>query len=153
MRSTQDNRFDPILRATILKWLEDNATIGGGTGGATEATLTALLTELQAKADLVETQPVSLSGVPLPTGASTEATLALLLSYVDPLAKYAIARGDSAGALEYWGFLANDGSWYILRITKAITDTYEYINGAANFGTAWTNRVGLSYVEFDTLTW
>lgn len=38
--------------------------------------LTQLLTELQLKADLTETQPVSLASQPLPTGAATEATLA-----------------------------------------------------------------------------
>jgi len=35
--------------------------------------LGSLLTELQAKADLTETQPVSAAALPLPTGASTEA--------------------------------------------------------------------------------
>lgn len=40
---------------------------------ATEAGQDALLTELQAKADLTETQPVSVATLPLPTGASTEA--------------------------------------------------------------------------------
>jgi len=43
------------------------------TDGATETTLTALLTELQLKADLSETQPVSAATLPLPTGASTSA--------------------------------------------------------------------------------
>jgi hypothetical protein len=43
---------------------------------ATQTTLAALLTELQAKADLAETQPVSAASLPLPTGAATETTLA-----------------------------------------------------------------------------
>jgi len=38
--------------------------------------LSTLLTELQAKADLAETQPVSVQSSALPTGAATEATLA-----------------------------------------------------------------------------
>jgi hypothetical protein len=42
------------------------------------AVLDSLLTELQAKADLTETQPVSAASLPLPTGAATEATLASL---------------------------------------------------------------------------
>lgn len=45
---------------------------------STETTLGALLTELQAKADLTETQPVSAASLPLPTGAATEATLLAL---------------------------------------------------------------------------
>lgn len=40
---------------------------------ATQTTLAALLTELQLKADLSETQPVSAASLPLPTGAATEA--------------------------------------------------------------------------------
>ena len=42
--------------------------------------LGSLLTELQLKADLSETQPVSMATFPLPTGASTEVTLAALLA-------------------------------------------------------------------------
>lgn len=42
---------------------------------ATQATLAALLVELALKADLTETQPVSQSSQPLPTGAATEATV------------------------------------------------------------------------------
>lgn len=41
----------------------------------THTKLDSLLTELQAKADLTETQPVSVASLPLPTGAATEATL------------------------------------------------------------------------------
>jgi hypothetical protein len=47
---------------------------------ATEAKQDAILAELQLKADLTETQPVSLASVPLPTGAATEATLNNLLT-------------------------------------------------------------------------
>jgi hypothetical protein len=46
----------------------------------TQTTLAALLTELQLKADLSETQPVSAASLPLPAGASTEVTLAALLT-------------------------------------------------------------------------
>jgi hypothetical protein len=60
------------------------ATIAGDTTSldgkdfATQTTLAALLTELQLKADLTETQPVSAAALPLPTGAATEATLSSL---------------------------------------------------------------------------
>lgn len=40
---------------------------------ATESTLSSLLSELQLKADLTETQPVSAASLPLPSGASTAA--------------------------------------------------------------------------------
>lgn len=42
---------------------------------ATQTTLIALLAELALKADLTETQPVSQSSQPLPTGAATEVTV------------------------------------------------------------------------------
>lgn len=42
-------------------------------GGATEAKQDAILAELQMKADLSETQPVSAATLPLPTGAATSA--------------------------------------------------------------------------------
>jgi hypothetical protein len=51
-----------------LQRIAQNATTGNGT-------LASLLTELQGKADLAETQPVSAAALPLPTGASTETTL------------------------------------------------------------------------------
>lgn len=62
------------------------ATIDTDTGNiagkdfATQTTLAALLTELQAKADLAETQPVSAASLPLPSGAATQTTLAALLA-------------------------------------------------------------------------
>lgn len=40
-------------------------------GAATQATLASVLAELQLKADLTETQPVSAASLPLPTGAAT----------------------------------------------------------------------------------
>lgn len=47
---------------------------------ATQTTLASLLTELQAKADLSETQPISAAALPLPTGASTSAAQATALT-------------------------------------------------------------------------
>lgn len=43
------------------------------TGGATETKQDAILAELQLKADLTETQPVSAASLPLPSGAATAA--------------------------------------------------------------------------------
>lgn len=84
---------------SFLTYIQDfsssvNLTGGGGGGGDASAanqtlqinelqainteldahsiTLSNLFTELQAKADLSETQPVSLASAPLPTGAATE---------------------------------------------------------------------------------
>jgi hypothetical protein len=43
------------------------------TGAATAAAQAALLTEIQLKADLTETQPISAAALPLPSGAATSA--------------------------------------------------------------------------------
>jgi hypothetical protein len=50
------------------------------TSQATAAKQDLLLAELQLKADLTETQPVSVASLPLPTGAATQTTLAALLT-------------------------------------------------------------------------
>jgi len=72
----------PLASGAATEAKQDDAitqlTSIAGEDFATQTTLAALLTELQAKADLAETQPVSLASQPLPTGAATEATLASL---------------------------------------------------------------------------
>lgn len=50
---------------------------------ASETTLAALLAELQLKADLTETQPVSVASLPLPTGAATAANQTTIIGHVD----------------------------------------------------------------------
>jgi len=59
------------------------ANLGTIAGVATQTTLAALLTELQGKADLTETQPVSLASAPLPSGAATSANQTTLIGHVD----------------------------------------------------------------------
>ena len=66
---------------------------------STETTLVSLLTELQAKADLTETQPVSLASIPLPTGAATQTTLAALLTELQLKADLTEVQPISAAAL------------------------------------------------------
>lgn len=55
--------------------VEGTLTVGLPTNAATQTTLAALLTELEGKADLAETQPVSAASLPLPSGAASESTL------------------------------------------------------------------------------
>lgn len=52
-------------------------------GVATSAKQDLLLTELQLKADLTETQPVSVASLPLPTGASTSANQTTVIGHLD----------------------------------------------------------------------
>lgn len=62
-------------------------------------TLAALLTELQAKADLTETQPVSLATIPLATDAATETTLAAALTRLNELTDPTATQPVSAASL------------------------------------------------------
>ena len=68
---------DTTGKSTEAKQDAANAllTTISGLDYATQTTLAALLTELQLKADLTETQPVSAASLPLPADASTETTL------------------------------------------------------------------------------
>lgn len=93
---------------------------------ATEAkqdtTITALgslLTELQAKADLTETQPVSAASLPLPTGAATEAKQDVMETSLDAiLAKIIAAPATEAKQDTIITSLSN------LETTTKVIDTF-----------------------------
>jgi len=69
---------------TNLLSINADGSINIDTGDITTS-LVNLLTELQSKADLSETQPVSIATLPLASGASTETTLALVKTVLDSL--------------------------------------------------------------------
>lgn len=69
---------------------------------ATQTTLAAVLTELQSKADLSETQPVSAASLPLPTGASTEVTLEAARILLASLDTKDFATQTTLSALNVW---------------------------------------------------
>jgi hypothetical protein len=51
---------------------------------------------------------------------------------------------------EYFGYLTQEGDWYILRMITAgniISD--RYAGGSSNYGTAWTSRESLTYSRFN----
>ena len=70
---TGTDRLDILLSA--LRDAITGASPNNKTLNDLNTALANLLTELQLKADLIETQPVSAASLPLPTGAATEATL------------------------------------------------------------------------------
>lgn len=116
---------------------------------ATQTTLAALLTELQLKADLSETQPVSAASLPLPTGASTSANqttanaslsalenklaASLVPEAYDHISLTYVAAGNGAGEIETVVYrtgggagtivatltLAYDGSNRLLSVTRS----------------------------------
>lgn len=52
------------------------------------------------------------------------------------------------GALNYYGFLAFSGSWYIMKQDNA-NGTYRYCTGRDDYATSWTNRANLTYEYFN----
>jgi hypothetical protein len=68
----------------------------------------------------------------------------------DPRAPYLPSDYDDAGATKYYGFLANDGRWYIMRDDTA-AKTWRYIAGNGGYATNWTGRAGLTYDYADVI--
>jgi hypothetical protein len=66
--------------------------------------------------------------------------------------QYKISDED-ASSPAYYGYVRNDGAWYIMKATvTADVTAYRYAKGASGYTTNWTNRAGLTYnyynVEF-----
>ena len=83
---TQNSQPLPTGAATSAKQLANDHDVNVTnmipaveTGLATSTNQDSLLTELQLKADLTETQPVSVTSLPLPAGASTSANQETLI--------------------------------------------------------------------------
>jgi mannose/cellobiose epimerase-like protein (N-acyl-D-glucosamine 2-epimerase family) len=66
----------------------------------------------------------------------------------DFLNDYHIANIDSASP-GYFGFLRDDGAWYIMKKTTITTvDSFLYCKGVSAYATAWTGRATLSWATF-----
>ena len=73
---------------------------------------------------------------------------------IDPAEKqstdgYEIAEVDDSGTDSYYGFLHQNGAWYITK--ESSTGAYRYTKGPSAFATAWTNRLSLTYDYFDNV--
>lgn len=100
---------------------------------------------------LLNTEGTTLSSILTTLGSQATATKQdSLIGLIDPTAKYNIANTDTASTVQYFGFLDKDGNWYILKNDGA--GTYTYCSGlaASSYATAWTGRIGLTYVTFDS---
>ena len=95
---------------------------------STSAKQDTLLTELQLKADLTETQPVSLASVPLPSGASTSA----------------LQGGGLPAALGAGGGLKVDGSGTALPVSAA---SLPLPSGASTLAEQQTQTASLSVLD------
>jgi len=76
----------------------------------------------------------------------------MIISSMDPLqAKYRISDQASDGSISYYGYLAADGTWYILRETSA--GEYRYCTGLSGYQAAWVIRHGLPYGYVNEVQW
>lgn len=67
---------------------------------------------------------------------------------------YVIADDDSDATPNFYGYVRQDGSWYILKETLAAgANVYEYARGPAGYTANFTNRAGLTYARFHLVDW
>lgn len=109
---------------------------------ASQTTLAALLTELQLKADLTETQPVSVASLPLPSGSATSANQAMEITELQDIeadveamsAKLPATIGQKAMAASLSVVIASDQA--AIPVTSTSTP-------ATVAGTITTTRLGV----------
>ena len=53
--------------------------------------------------------------------------------------------------INYYGYLALEGDWYIMREDKTAGtySAYRYVKGTVNYEIAWTNRASQSYLLYN----
>ena len=144
--STEVGHTDAEIQHVILDGGDGTApTLGLSADAATATNQAALLTELQLKADLTETQPISAATLPLPSGAATAANQVLQVT------KYITKVEEATATITYVGYAAPGTAtagalWRIMRIdTSALAADVLYAGGDMNFDNVWDDRAGLSY--------
>jgi hypothetical protein len=71
---------------------------------------------------------------------------------IDPAEKqptdgYRVNEVDDASLPSYYGFINQDGAWYIAR--EDSSGSWRYSKGSSSFSTNWTGRAALAYDYFD----
>lgn len=65
---------------------------------------------------------------------------------------YKVSDTDEPGSPQYYGFLNDEGDWYIMKeVVSGDTKTYTYVKGSGAYSTAWTNRAAQTYATFDNV--
>ena len=83
---------------------------------------------------------------------NADGSLNVVVKEENRLSRYNISREDTSTSTEYYGFVATDGSWYIMQVNTT-NGEYKYVNGSSDFLTNWNNRTTLTYDEYNNLTW
>lgn len=66
------------------------------------------------------------------------------------IASYKVSDMDTSGDPMYFGYLSEQGRWYILELNLT-NGTFRYEKGDSAYTTAWTNRASGSYDYFDNV--
>lgn len=82
-----------------------------------------------------------------PSGALVTATT---IDNGDPTITYKISDIDTASDPKYYGNVAADGSWYIMKESTS-GGTFRYANGTSSYSTNWTGRASLTYDYFNVV--
>ncbi len=61
---------------------------------------------------------------------------------------YKISDVDSGGAIEYYGYVDTNGSWYISQLT---TTSVRYCRGHNEYESNWDNRIHLVYKLYSSV--
>lgn len=67
-----------------------------------------------------------------------------------PTNGYRISEIDNSGVIAYYGFVNNNGAWFIMK-EDANSGTFRYVRGEAGFPTRWRSRKELVYDYFHKL--
>ena len=159
---------------TLLEEIKDNTASSSTEGLATEATLAEIKTNtdnLESILDTLtkptDTQPISATTLPLPTGASTEAKQDSEILEIQKVVKNTIkfytedVEEDTSTFTTYVGKQSVDEQWMIQKIVDTVvgtitTTTLEYatvVNNATKttYANAWADRATLTYSEIKNL--
>lgn len=75
-------------------------------------------------------------------------TDAIIETFARPLDEYEISDKDESSSTKYYGYLAVDGAWYIMKVTST---EIRYSKGTTSYTTNWTGRVSLTYDTLDNI--
>lgn len=81
---------------------------------------------------------------------ATNEKLDAIVTALNASGGYKISDLDDSGTINYFGYVASTGAWYILAYNTS-TNTFRYIKGDSSYSTNWTNRSSLSYDYYDVV--
>ena len=65
------------------------------------------------------------------------------------LDQYKASDTDATSDPQYYGFLRNDGAWYIMKVSGG--NTFRYQIGGSDYAANWAARASLGYSYFNLM--